>query len=56
MHLCKVFGLKYICTGRNDKTDAIYYLFEKSERLNHVIELWDVLKLLLPDSDLEEVG
>lgn len=37
-------GLKYIGCGVNKNTNAKYYIFEKSERLDKIIDLYNSIK------------
>lgn len=43
-HFIRAFNIKYIDIGTNIKSGTKYYLFEKSERLDKVIELYNQVK------------
>ena len=38
------FGLKYIDCGINKNTHARYYVFQKSDRLDQIISLYNSIK------------
>lgn len=38
------FGIKYLSFGVNKNTNKKYYIFEKSERLDKVISLYNSVK------------
>lgn len=41
------FNVRYINIGINQKTNMKYYTFEKSERLDQIIELYNKVKYLV---------
>lgn len=43
-HFIRAFDIKYIDVGVNSNTNAKYYLFEKSERLDKIINLYNEVK------------
>ena len=46
-HFIRAFGVRYINSGINQKTKVKYYTFEKSERLDKIIELYNKVKHLV---------
>ena len=40
----RAFGIKYVDKGFNAKSSTRYYIFEKSEKLDRVIELYNRVK------------
>lgn len=40
----RAFGIRYIEYGKNLNTHSKYYVFEKSERLDKIIELYNKIK------------
>ena len=45
----KAFGINYITQGINPKTNTAYYMFEKSEKLDACITLWNKNKCALDE-------
>lgn len=43
-HFIKSFAIDYVSTGINKNTHKKYYVFEKSERLDKIIALYNKLK------------
>ena len=43
-HFIRAFGVKYLDVGFNAKSKTKYYVFEKSERLDKIIELYNKVK------------
>lgn len=43
-YFIRSFGVKYIEIGINPKTKTRYYLFDKSERLDKIISLYNDVK------------
>lgn len=43
-HFIRAFNIKYIDVGFNAKSKTKYYIFEKSEKLDKVIELYNRVK------------
>ena len=43
-HFIRAFDIKYVDVGVNSNTNAKYYLFEKSERLDKIINLYNEVK------------
>lgn len=43
-YFIRSFGIKYIEVGLNVKTKTRYYLFEKSDRLDKIIALYNSVK------------
>lgn len=43
-HFIRAFDIKYIEIGVNDKSGTRYYVFEKSERLDKIISLYNSVK------------
>lgn len=43
-HFIKSFSINYISVGINKNTKNRYYVFEKSERLDKIIELYNKVK------------
>ena len=43
-HFIRAFNIKYIDVGFNAKSKTKYYIFEKSEKLDKVIELSNSVK------------
>lgn len=43
-HFIRAFDIKYINIGFNAKSGQKYYVFEKSEKLDRVIELYSKVK------------
>ena len=43
-HFIRAFNIKYIDVGFNAKSKTKYYIFEKSEKLDKVIELYNSVK------------
>ena len=43
-HFIRAFDIKYINVGFNAKSGQKYYVFEKSEKLDSVIELYKKVK------------
>lgn len=43
-HFIRAFGIHYIEIGLNKNTNTKYYVFEKSERLDNVISLYNDVK------------
>lgn len=43
-HFIRAFGVKYLNIGFNAKSKMKYYVFEKSERLDKIIELYNKVK------------
>lgn len=43
-HFIRAFDIKYIDVGVNKNTNTKYYLFEKSERLDKVVSLYNEVK------------
>lgn len=43
-HFIKAFGVDYISIGVNKNTTKKYYVFEKSERLDNIIVLYNKVK------------
>ena len=43
-HFIRAFGIKYLDVGFNAKSGMKYYIFEKSERLDKIIELYNKVK------------
>ena len=43
-HFIRAFNIKYIDVGFNAKSKTKYYVFEKSEKLDKVIELYNSVK------------
>ena len=43
-HFIRAFNIKYVDIGTNINSGTKYYLFEKSERLDKVIELYTQVK------------
>ena len=43
-YFIRSFGIRYVSIGINKKTNTKYYAFEKSERLNKIIELYNQVK------------
>lgn len=43
-YFIRSFGVKYIEVGVNMKTKTRYYLFEKSEKLDKIISLYNNVK------------
>lgn len=46
-YFIKSFGINYISSGINCNTNTHYYVFNKSERLDKVIELYNKVKHLI---------
>lgn len=44
MYFLRSFDLKYISTKVNNNSGMRYWTFEKSDRLNTLIELWTSIK------------
>lgn len=44
MYFCKAFGLRYIDKGINEETKDTYFKYEKCERLDMIIRLWNIMK------------
>lgn len=40
----RAFGVSYVETGFNAKSGTKYYTFEKSERLDRIIDLYNKIK------------
>lgn len=43
-YFIKSFSIKYISVGLNNNTHKRYYIFEKSEKLDKIIELYNKVK------------
>lgn len=43
-HFIRAFDIKYVSVGFNAKSETKYYIFEKSEKLDKVIELYNRVK------------
>lgn len=43
-HFIRAFNIKYVDVGVNSNTNTKYYLFEKSERLDKIINLYNEVK------------
>lgn len=43
-YFIRAFGIKYVDVGFNAKSGTNYHVFEKSERLDKVIELYNKVK------------
>lgn len=43
-HFIRAFDIRYINKGVHDVTKSKFYVFEKSERLDKVIELYNKVK------------
>lgn len=43
-YFIRAFGIKYINIGFNAKSGTKYYVFEKSERLDKIIKLYNKVK------------
>ena len=43
-HFIRAFNIRYIDVGFNAKSKTKYYTFEKSEKLDRVIELYNRVK------------
>ena len=43
-HFIRAFDVKYLDVGFNAKSATKYYVFEKSERLDKIIELYNSVK------------
>lgn len=43
-YFIKSFGISYISSGINRNTNTHYYLFNKSERLDKIIDLYNKVK------------
>lgn len=46
-HFIRAFDVRYINIGTNQNTHTKYYVFEKSERLDRIIELYNKVKYLV---------
>lgn len=46
-HFIRAFDIKYVQIGINHKTKTKYYVFEKSERLDNIISLYNKVKYLV---------
>lgn len=43
-HFIRSFGVSYISVGFNEKSKTKYYVFEKSEKLDDIINLYNEVK------------
>lgn len=43
-HFIRAFGIKYLEVGLNKNTNTKYYMFEKSDRLDSIISLYNEVK------------
>ena len=43
-HFIKAFGMNYLYIGANKNTNQKYHVFEKSERLDNIIALYNNVK------------
>lgn len=43
-HFIRAFGIKYLTIGFNSKSGTKYYIFEKSNRLDKIIQLYNSVK------------
>lgn len=43
-HFIRAFGIKYISVGFNAKSGTKYYVFNKSEKLDKIIQLYNSIK------------
>ena len=43
-HFIRAFGIKYVDVGFNAKSGTKYYVFNKSEKLDKIIELYNSVK------------
>lgn len=43
-HFIRAFDIKYVCIGFNKKSETKYHVFEKSKKLDKVIELYNKIK------------
>ena len=43
-YFIRTFGIKYLDIGINPNTNTKYYMFEKSDRLDKVIKLYNKIK------------
>lgn len=43
-HFIRAFGIRYLDIGLNSKSNKKYYVFEKSERLDKIIILYNKVK------------
>jgi hypothetical protein len=46
-HFIQSFGIYYISYGMNQNTNTRYWIFEKSERLDKIIQLYNSVKHLV---------
>lgn len=46
-HFIRAFDIKYIDIGVNRNSNTKYYIFDKSEKLDKVIELYNKVKHLV---------
>jgi len=46
-HFIRAFDIKYIDIGVNKNSNTKYYIFDKSEKLDKVIELYNKVKHLV---------
>ena len=43
-HFIRAFDIRYVNVGINEKTNTKYYVFNKSERLDKIIQLYNSVK------------
>lgn len=43
-YFIKSQGVSYLFKGRNKNNNLTYYAFQKSDRIDHIIKLWERLK------------
>lgn len=46
-HFIRAFDIRYVNVGMNEKSKTRYYIFNKSERLDKVIQLYNSVKYSL---------